>query len=79
MALAGVSAAQAAEPYRVVITDVEKNIYRETVDIAGSDVTPDCPVRWSVHKHILHGGKQEGVEVIDVNNGKLRFTVVPRS
>jgi peroxiredoxin len=77
MAIAGLSAAQAAEPYRMVITDVEKNIYKETVDIAAGGVTPDCPVRWSVHKHVLHGGKQEGVEVIDVDNGRLRFTVVP--
>lgn len=73
----GVLSAQAAEPYRAVITDIEKNIYKETVQIAGGDVTPDCPISWSVHKSILHGGKQEGVEIIEVDNGKLRFTVVP--
>jgi peroxiredoxin len=61
----------------MVITDVEKNIYKETAQIAGSEVTPDCPVAWSVRKSVLHGGKQEGVEIIEVNNGKLRFTVVP--
>lgn len=77
IAMSGILSAQAAEPYRVVITDVEKNIYKETVQIAGGDVTPDCPVPWSVHKSILHGGKQEGVEIIEVDNGKLRFTVVP--
>jgi len=77
IATAGILSAQAAEPYRVVITDVEKNIYKETALIAGGDVTPDCPVPWSVRKSVLHGGRQEGVEVIDVDNGKLRFTVVP--
>jgi Domain of unknown function (DUF4432) len=25
----------------------------------------------------LHGGKQEGVEVVVVDNGKLQFTVIP--
>lgn len=65
------------EPSRVVLTSVQHNIYIETLNISSREVTPDCPVTWSVHKHILHGGKQEGVEVIDVNNGKLRFTVVP--
>jgi peroxiredoxin len=77
IAILGASLVQAAEPYRLVITDVEKNIYKETAEIAGSEVTPDCPVSWSVRKSVLHGGKQEGVEVIEVNNGKLRFTVVP--
>lgn len=77
IAILGASLVQAAEPYRVVITDVEKNTYKETAEIAGSEVTPDCPVAWSVRKSVLHGGKQEGVEIIEVNNGKLRFTVVP--
>jgi peroxiredoxin len=69
--------AQAAEPFRLVITDVEKNVHRETAQINSGDVTPDCPVSWSVRKSVLHGGEQEGVEAIDVDNGKLRFTVIP--
>jgi peroxiredoxin len=73
----GISSAHAADPFRVVLTDVEQNIYKETVYLTSKNVTPDCPVSWSVRKHVLHGGKQEGVEVIDVDNGKLRFTVVP--
>jgi peroxiredoxin len=77
MAIFGISTAQAVEPFRLVLTDVEQNIYKETANITSSEITPDCPVAWSVKKYILHGGKQEGVEVIEVNNGKLRFDVVP--
>ncbi|MCP4260630.1 MAG: DUF4432 family protein [Planctomycetes bacterium] len=73
----GISSVQAAEPFRVVLTDVEKNIYRETVNLTSSDITPNCSTSWSIRKKILHGGKQEGVEVIDIDNGKLKFTVVP--
>jgi len=73
----GTSLVQADEPFRVVLTNVERNIYVETFRITNSDLTPDCPVSWSVHKYVLHGGKQEGVEVIDVDNGKLCFSVVP--
>jgi len=72
-----ISSAGAAEPYRVVLTDVEQNIYKETANLTSSDITPDCPVAWSVKKYVLHGGRQEGVEVIEVDNGKLRFNVVP--
>jgi len=73
----GISSTQAVEPFRLVLTDVERNIYVETLHITSHDLTPDCPISWSVRKYVLHGGKQEGVEVIDVDNGRLRFTVVP--
>ena len=35
--------------------------------------TPD----WSITKQTLHGGKQEGVDLITVDNGKIRFSVIP--
>ena len=43
---------------------------RRSIDI---DTTAD----WSVHKTVLHGGRQEGVDAIVVDNGLLSFTVVP--
>ncbi|SVD51805.1 uncharacterized protein METZ01_LOCUS404659, partial [marine metagenome] len=33
--------------------------------------------KWHIRKRILQGGKQEGVEIIEVDNGKLRFRVIP--
>jgi len=66
-----------AEPLRVTVTDVEKDIYVESLHLTSERVTPDCPHAWSVRKHVLHGGRQEGVEVIDVDNGELRFRIVP--
>jgi len=32
---------------------------------------------WSVAFRTLHGGRQEGVQVIEVNNGAMTFTIVP--
>ena len=77
VATVGISSARAAEPFRLVLADVEKNVYVEALHITNRGITPDCAIPWSVHKYVLHGGKQEGVEVIDVDSGKLRFTVVP--
>jgi hypothetical protein len=34
-------------------------------------------VKWWVKKETLHGGRQEGVDLITVNNGHLAFTVIP--
>ncbi len=73
----GISSTQAVEPFRLVLANVEQNIYAETLHITNRDITPECPIPWSVRKYVLHGGKQEGIEVIDVDNGKLSFRVVP--
>jgi hypothetical protein len=32
---------------------------------------------WSVKKRTLHGGRREGVTVVEVDNGLFRFTVIP--
>lgn len=46
----------------------------------GADVeyglTPDCPIPWSVRATQMHGGRQEGVQLIYVNNGKLTITII---
>ena len=34
-----------------------------------------CP--WSVEKRRLRGGRREGVDLIVVDNGALRFSIVP--
>ena len=73
----GISSIRAAEPFRLALTDVEQNVYKETAEVTSSDLTPGSRVQWSVRKYVLHGGRQEGIDVIEVNNGKLRFTVVP--
>jgi len=32
---------------------------------------------WSVAKRTLHGGRQEGVDIIEVDNGAVSFSVIP--
>ena len=61
---------------RETFISVNQNTRVDRAEITGRKITPKSP-RWSVRKLTLHGGKQEGVEVILVDNGKLSFTVVP--
>jgi len=68
--------AVAAEPFRHTLISVAANSREKTWEISGRDLTPQAP-GWSIQKRTLHGGKQEGVEVVVVNNGTLEFTVVP--
>jgi len=55
------------------------------IDTAANLATSDWKVSaaewggkgWSVALRTLHGGRQEGVQVIEVNNGAMSFTIVP--
>jgi hypothetical protein len=58
-----------------ILTDVEERIYVEnwnmTAELSG------IGKGWSVTKTRLKGGLSDGVDLIEVNNGRLSFTVVP--
>ena len=66
----------AADGYRQTLSSVRENLRIDSLEIHGHTLTPSAP-NWSVRKTILHGGKQEGVELVTVDNGALRFTVIP--
>lgn len=73
----GISTPEAGESLRYILTDTTQNLDQETFEIKGSDHTPDCSFSWSVRKYTLYGGLQEGIEIIEVDNGKLRLDIVP--
>ena len=77
VALISLASLQAAAPFTKVLTSSAENIQTENwyQDYRNFDLPTDQ--KWSVRKSILHGGKQEGVEIIEVDNGKLQFVVVP--
>ncbi len=65
-----------AREFHETLTDTSTNTWVEDFSIDGG-VSKTGAVAWSVRKYTLRGGKQAGVDVVEVNNGKLRFTVVP--
>ncbi len=69
--------AQKWGPYQQTLTSAARNLRLETWQVTDRDVPFPTNGGWSIHKYTLHGGKQEGVDVIAVNNGKLRFIVIP--
>jgi hypothetical protein len=60
-----------------VLTDVSSDVWQEnfTVDAKAMGLGEDLP--WSVTKHRLRGGRRDGVDLIVVDNGALRFSIVP--
>ena len=62
---------------RHVLTSVDANIDVGNWQIGARDtgVAPDVP--WSVRQTRLHGGKQDGVDLIVIDNGRMTITLVP--
>lgn len=68
-------AVPAAEPFRHVLTSASRGIRTEQWTLTHRDL--GTPTPWSIRKFTLHGGRQEGVDVVVVDNGVLTLTVVP--
>jgi galactose mutarotase-like enzyme len=58
------------------LTDVEQDIFVEHISLSAEHVSGRTG-GYSVSKRTLRGGLREGVDVIEVNNGRFRFVVVP--
>lgn len=69
--------AAGAEPYRRVLASAQDDPGIERFEVCGRDLTPACPHAWSVRKRRLAGGLQEGVDVVEVDNGRLSIVIVP--
>src|SRR5208282_1705776 len=72
----------ANEPYRQVLISADRNMNVDPF-LTGQDAivsryaVPDCPTPWSVRKFRYFGGKQEQVNVVWIDNGKLQIGVIP--
>ena len=58
------------------LTDVDQGVFIEEIAISPDDVD-GAATGYSVAKRTLRGGLQNGVDVIEVDNGAFRFTIVP--
>src|SRR5262249_4503332 len=76
--VAAAPVAAADPPFQRTITSTAKNIRTPSWELKDRDAQAvvGSPVPWGVRKETLHGGRQEGVEVVVVDNGKLVITVV---
>ncbi|MGE0887724.1 MAG: aldose 1-epimerase family protein [Blastocatellales bacterium] len=75
--LSSVIIAMQENSFHQTLTSTARNFRLDDWQITYRDLDLNTSALWSVKKYTLHGGKQEGVDVIVVENGKLSFTVVP--
>jgi len=60
-----------------VLIDSSANHYVESWQVSSSDFPDFEGPPWSVTKFVLRGGKQHGVDVVEIDNGEMAITVVP--
>ena len=70
-------AQEAAPGVRHVLASVAQNVDVGDWQINGRDTGIAADVPWSVRRQRLHGGKQEGVDVVIIDNGRMTITIVP--
>jgi hypothetical protein len=63
--------------YRYTIISAEGNRSAESFTLSQRDFPHLKMGAWAVTRRLLHGGRQEGVDLVTIDNGKLRITLIP--
>ncbi len=67
----------AAATYRQILIDAESDTRHESVEITPHSAGISADSAWSVVKKSLHGGRQQGVELITIDNGEIQIVIIP--
>lgn len=59
-----------------ILTDLEQDVFVEQISV-GPDQVGGTAAGYSVAKRTLRGGRRDGVDAIEVDNGRFRFVVLP--
>jgi hypothetical protein len=76
----GTAQDQSESIHAIVLTDANSSFRTESRRIQSTDVGltfPESMPAWTIEKSTLHGGKQEGSELVTIDNGAMRIVVVP--
>ena len=60
-----------------VLTDVAHDVWVESFATGNETLGLPADGRWGVSKRRLRGGRRDGVDLIQVSNGPLEFSIVP--
>lgn len=66
-----------SDTHSFILTDVANDVWLETFDCTPDTTALAGTGDWSIHKRELKGGLSDGVDLIEVDNGALSFSVLP--
>jgi hypothetical protein len=59
------------------LTDLAHDLWLESFRLSPADLGLPAAPPWSITKRTLRGGRRDGVDLIEVDNGALSFAIVP--
>ena len=59
------------------LTDVRGDVWLDGFSVGNDALRLPTPFDWSIRKRTLRGGLRDGVDLIEVHNGALSFSVLP--
>src|SRR3954453_17374868 len=62
---------------KFTLTDVARDLWVDGFAVGAADFGNSSAIPWTVTKRTLRGGRREGVDLIEVDNGALSFSVIP--
>ncbi len=66
-----------AERFEKVLIDAFANVYEEQYRISSENFVHSEGPSWEIRKFTLKGGKQHGVDLVEIDNGHMTVAVVP--
>jgi len=59
------------------LTDIHHDVWLDNFETSFERLPLGTPHRWAIRKRTLRGGLRDGVDVIEVHNGDLSYTILP--
>jgi hypothetical protein len=59
-----------------VLTDVGNDVWLDSFGVSNVELHLSTPHDWSIRKRTLHGGLRQGINLIEVHNGALYYTIL---
>src|SRR5713101_1816854 len=60
-----------------ILTDVSGDVWLDNLSVSNENLRLATPHDWSIRKRTLRGGLRDGIDLIEVHNGALAFSVLP--
>jgi hypothetical protein len=59
------------------LTDVASDVWLDSFAVSNDSMRLATPHDWSIRKHTLRGGLRDGVDLVEVHNGALSYSILP--
>jgi len=63
--------------FEEVLIDGWEGVYRDEWELSSDNLIGIKTPAWSIRKYTLRGGKQHGVDIVELDNGEMTVVVVP--